>query len=106
METFKVWSLDGFRGLALAGELDMASARVLREAFETLPGTGPATLDLAELTFIDSSGLHEIVRSDPGRRSSDDDAGVRDHRRGGASEHRDQDCEQWRLTWWSRSLSG
>ena len=61
MAQFQVDPLDGKRGLHLAGELDMESAHMLERAFAALPPSGPATLDLSELTFIDSSGLHAIV---------------------------------------------
>ena len=61
METLLVSPLDGERGLRLLGELDMQSAHVFREALASLPGAGQTTLDLSELTFIDSSGLHAIL---------------------------------------------
>jgi anti-anti-sigma factor len=48
-------------GLHLIGELDMATVAQLKTAFETVSGNGPVTLDLAELTFIDSTGLHAIM---------------------------------------------
>ena len=48
-------------GLRLRGELDIASAPTLREAWDGLGGERQITLDLAELTFIDSSGLHALV---------------------------------------------
>jgi len=48
-------------GLQLIGELDMATVTQLATAFETVSGEGPVTLDLAQLTFIDSSGLYAIM---------------------------------------------
>lgn len=48
-------------GLRLIGELDMATVTQLKTAFETLSANGRVTLDLAELTFIDSTGLHAIM---------------------------------------------
>jgi anti-anti-sigma factor len=60
-------SPEGPRGLRLAGELDLRSLRRLTAAFAALPAR--ATLDLSELTFIDSSGLHaieEIARAQNG----------------------------------------
>ena len=48
-------------GLHLIGELDMATVTQLETAFEDVSGDGPVTLDLAQLTFIDSSGLYAIM---------------------------------------------
>ena len=48
-------------GLHLIGELDMATVPLLETAFEAVSGDGPVTLDLAQLTFIDSSGLYAIM---------------------------------------------
>ena len=48
-------------GLHLTGELDMATVTQLETAFEAVSGDGPVTLDLAQLTFIDSSGLYAIM---------------------------------------------
>ena len=48
-------------GLQLSGELDMATVAQLETAFEAVSGDGPVTLDLAQLTFIDSSGLYAIM---------------------------------------------
>jgi len=53
-------SPEGPRGLRLAGELDLRSVMPLTDAFAALPAAGQATLDLSELVFIDSSGLHAI----------------------------------------------
>ena len=50
--------LTGFR---LIGELDLSTAPRLKAALDGLP-QGSVTLDLAGLTFIDSSGLHAIMR--------------------------------------------
>jgi anti-anti-sigma factor len=44
--------------LRLVGELDMSTVGILTAALESLP----VTLDLSELAFVDSSGLHEIAR--------------------------------------------
>lgn len=52
---------NGARGLRLGGELDMASAHLLRTVLAEMPGVGQATLDLSELTFMDTSGLHAII---------------------------------------------
>ena len=48
-------------GLRLIGELDMATVTQLKAALETVSRNGPVTLDLAQLTFIDSTGLHAIM---------------------------------------------
>jgi anti-anti-sigma factor len=49
---------DAFR---LIGEFDLASVETFaRETEELPPGWGAIVLDLAELTFIDSSGLQAI----------------------------------------------
>ena len=48
------------RVLVLAGELDMATTPLLSETLDGLGGNGAMVLDLGELTFIDSHGLHAI----------------------------------------------
>jgi len=47
--------------LALAGELDMATSPRLDEALDGVAHDGPIVLDLGELEFIDSHGLHTIL---------------------------------------------
>ena len=47
--------------LKLVGELDLASVSRLRAALAELPSDGFLTLDLSELSYIDSTGLHAIV---------------------------------------------
>jgi anti-anti-sigma factor len=56
---------DGQIVLRLTGELDCDTAPVLRQALDELGGRTAATLvlDVAELQFIDSSGLHELVQA-------------------------------------------
>jgi len=54
---FSVLPLDDGRGLRLVGELDLSTVPVLRAALDTLP---VAVLDLAELSFMDASGLHAL----------------------------------------------
>jgi anti-anti-sigma factor len=49
--------------LALAGELDLATVPLLGEALDGLDGDGTIVLDLDELTFVDSCGLHAIFGS-------------------------------------------
>ncbi len=49
--------------LALRGELDIATVGRLRQAAlaALASGSGPIELDLADLTFLDSSGLGALV---------------------------------------------
>jgi anti-sigma B factor antagonist len=49
--------------LAVTGELDIATAPKLRELFaaERRDGAALIVLDLAEVTFMDSSGLHAVI---------------------------------------------
>jgi anti-sigma B factor antagonist len=50
------------RTLVVSGELDMASEAELRRALEDLIGTdGPVEVNLAAVTFIDSSGTRAII---------------------------------------------
>ena len=59
--SFRVTPLDGGT-LGLAGELDMASAPLLEAELERLPSGDRRSFDLAELTFLDSSGLNAFSR--------------------------------------------
>lgn len=56
---------DGTPVLALAGQLDLATAASLEDAFTTLetPGTGPVdvVIDMRDLTFMDSTGLTVLL---------------------------------------------
>jgi anti-sigma B factor antagonist len=49
--------------VGLAGELDMATAPLLSEELQRLAAEGAArvTVDLAELAFIDSTGLSVLI---------------------------------------------
>lgn len=49
--------------LAVSGEVDLASASVLRSAISAVFGAGAAELliDLSETQFMDSAGLHLLV---------------------------------------------
>lgn len=50
--------------LSLRGELDMGSTRILEDRLTRLRAKKrPVVLDLAELQFIDSTGLHLLVRA-------------------------------------------
>ena len=63
----------GDRSLAVAGELDMASEATLRSALEEiLASDGPVELDMAAVTFLDSTGTRAVI-----------DAAVALHDRGG-----------------------
>lgn len=61
--TAEVEASDGMVVLRLGGELDMASAPVLNRAVHTALDAGPAaiSLDLSELTFVDSTGVGVFV---------------------------------------------
>jgi anti-sigma B factor antagonist len=61
MNRFRIEAL-GPRTFFLEGELDMATVPVMEEALASAAaGRGPVTLDLSEVTFIDSSGLRAIL---------------------------------------------
>jgi anti-sigma B factor antagonist len=52
--------------VALAGELDMVHAPAVVETLAALAvDERPVIVDLTELTFIDSSGIHAILRPRP-----------------------------------------
>lgn len=53
----------GPRRLRVAGELDMASSPALAEELRGLVGSGegPVILELADLTFLDSTGLRVLI---------------------------------------------
>ena len=52
--------------VALSGELDMVHAPTVAETLDALSdGERPLIVDLSELTFIDSSGIHAILRPRP-----------------------------------------
>jgi anti-sigma B factor antagonist len=54
---------DGRVTLILTGELDLASRPLLDEELQTIGGEAPEAilLDLAEVSFMDSTGLHGIL---------------------------------------------
>jgi anti-anti-sigma factor len=58
-------SRNGVGILALAGELDMGSVALLEEHLERFEhdGVRAVMLDLRELSFVDSSGLHAVLRA-------------------------------------------
>jgi anti-sigma B factor antagonist/stage II sporulation protein AA (anti-sigma F factor antagonist) len=50
--------------LSLTGELDMGSAPILEDRLASLRAMkSPVSLDLSHLEFIDSTGLHLLVRT-------------------------------------------
>jgi anti-anti-sigma factor len=52
--------------VALVGELDMVHAPIVAETLDALSDNErPVIVDLTELTFIDSSGIHAILRPRP-----------------------------------------
>ena len=54
---------DGSVVVLLAGELDIATAGILRQSIDELvnPHLGAVTLDLRDLTFVDGAGLRAIL---------------------------------------------
>lgn len=51
--------------LTVCGEVDLATAPLVRETLRALieDGTGPVVVDLSEVPFMDSSGVHVLVES-------------------------------------------
>lgn len=63
MESLTVAPLDPpGHGLRLIGALDLSTVSLLEEALQRVAEGGQVTLDLSELTFVDSTGLHALVR--------------------------------------------
>jgi anti-sigma B factor antagonist len=52
---------DGAATLAVSGEVDIATAPVLREALRAHAGRSPLLIDLSAVTFMDSSGLAVLL---------------------------------------------
>ena len=62
MSVFEIAPLVNGKGLRLEGELDLAAAPRLTEAFLDLASSeGEVHLDLSEVSFLDSSGLRVIL---------------------------------------------
>lgn len=62
MSIFEVSPLEDGAGLKLSGELDLATAPRLVEAFLLeRSAIGELRLDVSELTFVDSSGISTIL---------------------------------------------
>ncbi len=57
--------------VTLAGELDLASASLLQKELDGITrGGGAVVIDLSRLRFIDSSGLHVLLRAERQLRAS------------------------------------
>jgi anti-anti-sigma factor len=56
----RVSALNGGHLVAVAGEVDMATAPRLAETLVQF-ANGSVTVDLSNVTFIDSSGLHALI---------------------------------------------
>jgi anti-sigma B factor antagonist len=54
---------EGVAVIALRGELDMAAAAAIRSHVDRASGGRGLVLDLAEVTFVDSSILKELLRA-------------------------------------------
>jgi anti-sigma B factor antagonist len=58
--------ISGLVGVAVAGEIDGATRDLLEAALDKAAGGnggGPVLLDLGACTFVDSTGLHAIVKA-------------------------------------------
>lgn len=63
--TAQIESRNGVARIALSGELDMATVPVLKEHLTHFEQNGVSAimLDLRDLTFVDSSGLHAFLQA-------------------------------------------
>ena len=63
--TTRVDARNGVTTVTLSGELDMATVAILNEQLASVQqdGTRAIVLDIRDLSFIDSSGLHALVRA-------------------------------------------
>jgi anti-anti-sigma factor len=62
MSEFEISRIPDGTGLKLIGELDVATSPRLTKALLELPGADTqVTLDLAEITFVDSCGIRAIL---------------------------------------------
>ena len=74
--TLRVQSADdGTVVLTMYGALDLASVDLLQEELSGASDAAAVVIDLEEVTFIDSSGLHMLVRA--ARRSVDGGPAIR-----------------------------
>jgi anti-anti-sigma factor len=58
-----VTDVDGEPVVVVEGEIDLAAVERLWQAIETVPADRRVVLDLARVTFIDSSGLIVVLRA-------------------------------------------
>ena len=57
-------TLDAAEVVTIVGELDMAQAPAVGDLLDELAGSGnPIVVDLTALSFIDSSGIHALLRA-------------------------------------------
>jgi anti-sigma B factor antagonist len=50
--------------ISFAGELDVATAEAMHSALEPwIRAGGPITVDLSEVTFMDSTGIHALLKA-------------------------------------------
>jgi anti-sigma B factor antagonist len=62
MEQLQILGTDDPYGVRLTGEIDMATAPALTEALlAAMAGGKTITIDMADVTFMDSSGLQAIL---------------------------------------------
>jgi anti-anti-sigma factor len=61
MADFEISTTSDGAGLKASGELDLATAPRLTEALLRTPVRGEVSLDLSEISFLDSSGVHAIL---------------------------------------------
>jgi anti-sigma B factor antagonist len=56
--------------VSVAGEVDLSTSPPLRDALEQAVAQGPSVVvDLSEVTFLDSTGLGDLVRAKEAARS-------------------------------------
>jgi anti-anti-sigma factor len=56
---------EGYRVLVLEGDLDLLSSETLEKALEACADGYPVIVDLDALTFIESTGLHVLLKERP-----------------------------------------
>jgi anti-anti-sigma factor len=62
-EQFRLEEHDGIRVVRVRGEIDLDNAAVFRQVVESNRPPGPVVVDLADVTYIDSAGIHVIDRA-------------------------------------------